>query len=337
MDEILIWGAGAIGGPVGAYLVRAGHKVTSVDLVEDHVAAIRAGRLRIHGPVEDFTVGAPAFTPADLAGRFKLVLLAVKAHHTADAARALAPHLADDGAVVSFQNGLNELVIADIVGRGRTIGAFVNYGADWHGPGDILYGNRGAVVVGELDGARSARIEALHRLLLDFEPDAVLTANIFGYLWGKLGYGALLKASALTNASIADYIAEPRYRALHARMCRELAELARAEGVEPMGFNGYDPAAFLAGDGPAIDRSIAAMVAFNRQTAKTHSGIWRDIAVRKRRTDAAAQLAPALAAAARLGVAVPVVRRLVDLTGDVEEGRRPQGWETADLLLTVSG
>ena len=63
---ILIWGAGAIGGSAGAWLKRAGHDVTFVDVVPEHVAAIRdpSQGLRITGPVEEFGVTAPAFTPA---------------------------------------------------------------------------------------------------------------------------------------------------------------------------------------------------------------------------------------------------------------------------------
>ena len=70
---------------------------------------------------------------------------------------ALVPHLADDGHVVSLQNGLCERAIADIVGRARTIGAFVNFGADWIAPGRILYSNRGAVALGEIDGTITPR------------------------------------------------------------------------------------------------------------------------------------------------------------------------------------
>ena len=94
--------------------------------------------------------------------------------------------------MVSCQNGLNELVSAETVGKARTIGAFVNFGADWEAPGHITFGNRGAVVLGELDG------QATLQLLLDFEPGAVISDNIWGYLWGKPSYGAILKASALT-------------------------------------------------------------------------------------------------------------------------------------------
>ena len=57
----------------------------------------------------------------------------------------------------------------------------------------------------------------------------------------------------------------------------EVMAVAAAEGVTPMSFNGYDPAAFGAnGTAAAIDASFNAMVAFNRRSAKTHSGVWRD-------------------------------------------------------------
>jgi len=325
MDETLIWGAGAIGGTIGAYLVRAGHAVRFVDVAADHVAAIEAQGLHISGPVGDFTVHAPAVTPERLTGTYARVLLAVKAHHTAAAAAALAPHVADDGYVVSCQNGLNELVIAEAVGAARTIGAFVNFGADWEAPGHILFGNRGAVVLGELHGQSTSRIQALHGLLRDFEPDAVITDNIWGYLWGKTGYGAILKASALTNDTIAEFIEKPANRHLILQLVGEMMAVARAEGVTPLGFNGFDPQAFIAGDPAAIDVSIAAMVAFNRASSKARSGIWRDLAVRRRPTDAGAQLSPVLARARAHGIVTPAADAVVAAIATVERGEREIG------------
>ncbi len=208
-ERILIWGAGAIGGSVGAWLKRAGHDITFVDVVAEHVAAIRDDGLRITGPVEEFSVTAPAFTPDELAGTWQRIFLAVKAQHTEAATRALTPHLAQDGFVLSLQNGLNELIIQRIVGRDRTIGAFINFGADWMAPGEIMFGNRGAVVLGELDGAMTPRLAALHAVMRDFEPDAITTPDIWSYLWGKLGYGAMLFAQALGQKGIADCLARP--------------------------------------------------------------------------------------------------------------------------------
>jgi 2-dehydropantoate 2-reductase len=335
-EPVVIWGAGAIGGTIGAYLARAGHDVLFVDVVPEHVAAIAAGRLQIEGPVGSFTTGGRAVTPQGMSGRHKLILLAVKAHHTETATRALAPFLSEDGAVVSCQNGLNELVIAEIVGRQRTIGAFVNFGADYLEPGRILYGTRGAVVVGELDGSRTPRISALHSLLQAFEPDAVLSDNIFGYLWGKAAYGSILKSSALTNDSIADFIADPARKPLILAIVREILHVAAAEKVAPLGFDGFDPVPFAGTDEAAIAETMARMVAHNRRSAKSRSGIWRDLAVRKRQTDVAAQLAPVRAAGRRHGVPTPMADKLVELITAIENGQRPIGSELADELGRVA-
>lgn len=327
--SVLVWGAGAIGGTIGAHLVRQGHAVVFVDRVGEHVERIRDGKLSIDGPVSGFTVGAPAFLPDALEGRYDLILLAVKAQHTEEAARMLAPHLSDAGAVVSCQNGLNEPTIAGIVGRERTIGAFVNFGADWIGPGHITFGGRGAVVVGELDGKRTPRIEAIHRLLQDFESNAVLTDNIYGYLWSKLAYGTILKAQALTDETIADFLADPDMRPLIIGLVREVLAIAVAEGIRPMPFQGFDPAVFMRNDRPAIDAAIAATIAGRRHSAKVRSGIWRDLAVRKRPTEVAYQLAPVIAAGRRHRLPTAALEHLVELISSLERGERGHGRDLA--------
>src|ERR1035437_8189201 len=184
----LIWGAGAIGGTMGAHLARAGRDVTMVDTVEAHVAAIDSAGIRITGPISAFTARVPAFTPATLGGEWDTIVLATKAHHTEAAARVLLPHLSAAGCVISAQNGLNELTIAGIVGPERTVGAFVNFGADYMEPGVIHYGGRGAVVVGEIDGRVPPRAAAIRDAWAQFDDRAIVTPNIWGYLWGKEAY-----------------------------------------------------------------------------------------------------------------------------------------------------
>ena len=243
-DPIVIWGAGAMGGCVGAWLVRAYQNVLLVDADRAHCMAIAEDGLRITGPVADFTVDVGCLLPEQVAPGLKTVLLAVKAHHTEAAMEVITPLLADDGFVVSVQNGLNERVIARYVGEERTVGCFVNFGADVMEPGVIQRGNRGAVVVGELDGALTPRIRDVHKLFCHFEPNAVLTDNIWGYLWGKLAYGALLFATALAEDSIADVLASERHRPTLVELAREVMRVAQARKVRPQGFDGFDPAAF---------------------------------------------------------------------------------------------
>jgi 2-dehydropantoate 2-reductase len=330
---ILIWGAGAIGGTIGAALVRAGEDVLFVERAADHVTAMNAGGLRITGPVEDYRTPVNAVVPEELRGTFGRTLLCVKAHDTAEATRSLKPHLAADGYVASVQNGLNERVIAGIVGADRTIGCFVNFGADYLEPGIVHFGGRGAVVVGELDGSRTARVEELFKLLRLFDPGAVLTDNIWGYLWSKMIYGAQLFATAVTNEAIADLLAEPRYRPLLARLANEVASVGLAEAVRLEAFNGFDPAAFLPGASrEAIERSFDEMVAHNRRSAKTHSGIWRDLAVRKRRTEVDAQLGPVATIGREHGLATPITARLIAMIHEIEEGRRSLATANLDEL-----
>ncbi len=329
----LIWGAGAIGGTMGAHLARAGHDVTMVDTVEAHVAAIAGTGIRITGPISAFTARVPAFTPATLRGEWDTIILATKAHHTETAARALLPHLSATGCVISAQNGLNELIIADIVGPERTVGAFVNFGADYLEPGVILHGSRAAVVVGEIDGRVTPRAMAIRDDWLDFDDRAIVTPNIWGYLWGKEAYGAMLFATALTNESIADALAMPAYHHLYVALAREILAVAKARGVTPESFDGFDPSAYLP-EAPAgaAARSLDDLVAHNRRSAKTHSGIWRDLAVRKRRTEVDAQLGIVVTLGKETGVATPLATRLVELIHDIENGARPQSLATLDAL-----
>ena len=331
---ILVWGAGAIGGTLGAFWARAGRDVLLVDVDTAHVEACRTTGLAVEGPVEPaFAEVVPAVTPDELDGRFGRIVLAVKAHATPAALDALAPHLADDGLVLSAQNGLNERTIAERVGAERTVGAFVNFGADWLAPGRILYGNRGAVVVGELDGRVRARTRELRELLALFEPGAVLTEDVWGYLWGKLGYGAMLFATALTGESMSANFSDPERAPVLIGLAREVGRVAEAEGVTPRGFDGYDAAAFAPGASEAAARAcIDALASFTARTAKTHSGIHRDLAVRKRRTEVDPQVGTVVEIARGHGLEAPLLTRLVELIHDVEDGRRPLAGETFDEL-----
>ncbi len=332
----LIWGAGAIGGTLGAYLARAGHDVTFVDNVDEHVAAIARDGLRITGPIDDFVVRGAAYTPESLGGTWERIVLATKAHHTEGATRALAPHLAPDGCVISAQNGLNELAISEVVGEARTVGSFVNFGADYLEPGVIHFGGRGAVVVGEIDGRLTKRVHDIRDAWAALDARAIATPNIWGYLWGKEAYGAMLFATALTNESIADALALPRFRPLYIALAREILAVAAARGVTPEAFDGFDPKAYLpSAPAGSAERSLDALVTHNRKSAKTHSGIWRDLAVRKRATEVDAQLGIVVTLGAQAGLTTPLTSRLVALIHDIESGRRPQDLTTLDELAIL--
>jgi 2-dehydropantoate 2-reductase len=333
-DPIVFWGGGAIGGTIAAYLARAGVPVLLVDVVRQHVEACRNDGLRIEGKIENFTQRLPAATPDEVKGRYSRIVLAVKAQVTEPAMQALLPHLRDDGFVLSAQNGLNEAVIARIAGAQRTMGCFVNFGADWLGPGRVLYGGRGEVFVGEIDGEIRDRTREMHALLKHFEPEAILTDNIWGVLWAKLAFASMLFASSLNNDGMTGNFADPAREIVFVRLGNEVLAVARACGITPLAYASFNPADFDLGAAPgAARRSLDALAERRRNAGKTHSGFWRDLAVRKRRTEIDPLLGEVLNRGRKSAIATPALELLISLVHDIENGRRELSMDTFNVLL----
>ena len=205
---ITVIGAGAIGGTVGAGLGAAGYDVTLVDVDRDHLRAIAERGLRITGIRGDRAFPLRAIHADELRGPLGPTFLCVKGHFTEGAMRRYGPLLAPDGFVVSLQNGLNEEIIAREVGAARTVGAFVHFGADLLEPGIIRLGAEQTIYIGELDGRITPRAEAV-RAALDHVMPARVTANIRGFLWGKLVYGALAFAVSCVDAPVPAILDDP--------------------------------------------------------------------------------------------------------------------------------
>ncbi|HEY3954953.1 MAG TPA: 2-dehydropantoate 2-reductase N-terminal domain-containing protein [Streptosporangiaceae bacterium] len=307
--QLTIIGAGAIGGTIGAHLARDGHEVLLCDADREHVEAINRDGLSIEGPVENFTVPVPAVTPEGLPGVLGRVAVAVKSHHTEQAAGLLRGRLAADGYVVSFQNGLTAEAITAVTGPGRLIASFVNFGADVLAPGRIMQGNVGTFRIGEpAGGAITPRVAELAAAL----PYAQATGNIMGYLWGKEAYGAMLFAGAVSPLSIAESLEDPRWRPLMLAVAREV--LAQSP-VTPEGFDGFEP--------DDLEGSLDRLAAFNRGSAKSHSGVYRDLVVRKRKTEVDTQIG---------GLRGPLTCCVTALIHAIERGERQVDVANLELL-----
>ena len=330
--DITIVGAGAIGGTMGAYMARAGEPVRLVDRDLDHVEMMKRRGLTIRGFDETFTVPVQALAPHELEGRLDTVFLAVKAQHTEEAVRMLLPHLSPESAIVSLQNGLCERVIAELAGADRTVGCFVNFSADYLEPGTIAYGGAGSVYLGELDGRDSERVRRLQRAMSHWGRVQV-TDNIWGYLWGKMGYANMLFATALADETMADVI--DRYRPLMIELASEVYEVAALEGVRPEPFDNVEPSLYYPvenRDPSAIDRSLDDLVTRRRHDLKAKSGIWRDLAVRHRKTEVDQQIGLVAKVGRGHGLEMPLTTKLVEMIHDLEDGRRQMSWANVEEL-----
>jgi 2-dehydropantoate 2-reductase len=335
--QVTIVGSGAIGGSVGAFLARAGHEVTMVDVDPAHVKAMQERGLTLKGKA-DFTVPVRACLPQELTGPLGIVFLSVKAMHTESAMAAIAPLLAEDGYVLSLQNGLEEPKIAAKVGKERTIGAFINFTADYHGPGEIMYGGPAAFVIGELDGSTTPRLQELASVLAVIQP-IKLSDNVQGYLWGKLSLASPLFATACVDADVADMLANPRYQELFANCSAEVIAVAEAAGVRCVGFDGYDPSVMRLVTPRNLDGIRTSWLKYKEYwdaSLKKRTGIWRDLAVRKRKTEVEWQMTPVIDAGAALGHKLPLNRAVRQMIREIENGTRQMDWSNLEELLKVT-
>ena len=338
--RVTVVGAGAIGGTTGVMLHRAGHDVTLVDRAVEHVKSINEHGYRISGYV-DVVERVPAIVPEDLPahvaerGQLGMVVLAVKAMDTESATEMIAPFLAPDGFIVSYQNGLNEERIAAIVGKERTIGAFIHFGGDLVEPGHVVVVNSIPTYLSELNGEVTPRIKQVAEVLSAVTPIEI-TDNLQGYLWGKLCYAAFGFAVSVVDAPVDEIVEADRgLRTALRGVVAEVVDVARAQGIELENIHGFDPYMFDRENPDRLtqtDQFFDEWAARGKTSIKRHMGIHRDIKVRKRRTEVDFQVGPVVERGHELGVPTPLCDRLIEIVHDVESGARAQDWSTLQEL-----
>jgi 2-dehydropantoate 2-reductase len=232
--KIGVVGAGGVGGYYGARLASAGAEVGLIAR-GDHLAAIRERGLQVRADDGDFTVRlAASDDPAEI-GPCDTVLFGVNSYDTDRAAALLGPLLSPETGVLSLQNGVdNEERIASRTGPEHVLGGVSFILAHIAEPGVVeQIGSVRRVIFGELDGARSERVT---RLLAEFqkaEIDTELADDIRVVLWDKFAYlCALAGLTAATRLPIDKLLAVPETRNLFRDVVREVALVARAEGIE---------------------------------------------------------------------------------------------------------
>lgn len=252
--KIAIVGAGAIGGYLGAKLSNAGEEVTFIARNQNLAAIQSQGfRLILEDGSEEHASGVRAVQKMADAGPQDAVLLTVKAHQVGDLLPDLQELLGPNTLVVTMINGIPwwyfhqlggehegrglESVdpggrIAAAISSERIIGSVVYPAAELVSPGvvRVIEGNR--FTLGELDGSRSERIEALSQAMMRAGFKAPVSRDIRGEIWLKLwGNLSFNPISALTHATLEDICTFAPSRALAANMMREAQTVAEKLGV----------------------------------------------------------------------------------------------------------
>lgn len=269
--NIAIVGAGALGGHVGAYLTRAGERVTLIDPWPDHVEKMRRDGLTLRGQTapENFTVPVKAIHLTELQETIKhepfdMAFVAMKSFDTLWATEMIRPYLAPEGFVASLQNSINEERIASVVGWGRTVGVIAaTIAVELVSPGLIrrnvaLGGDKRLIFhVGEPHGSITPRVEKIAHMLKCVDSSKT-TENLWGERWSKLAVNAMRNpVSAATGRGGNANDNDPITRLLAIRLAAEACKVGQAHGYRIEKVYGIAPEQLLA----AVDGDKSAMAA----------------------------------------------------------------------------
>ena len=237
-----VLGSGAMGCLYGGMLAEAGCDVVLIDVWKQHIDAINASGLKIEGLSGDRTVKSirGVTDPAE-AGVADLVIVFVKATMTEQAMRDAISLVGKDTTVLTLQNGLGNVEkLCSVLDASHVIAGTTGHGSTLVGPGHIRHAGMGDTVIGELDGRRSERIEALAGLFGKAKLSTHISENVMGLIWTKLivniGINALTALTGLKNGRLVDF---PETEELMTMAIGEACAVAKAKGIR---FEVDDPA-----------------------------------------------------------------------------------------------
>lgn len=168
--RVAIMGSGSLGTIIGAMITAGGQQVDLIDINKEHVDALNQSGAKITGFI-NLQVPVKALLPEELTGEYDLVFLLTKQVYNQATLDEILPHLHSDSIVCTLQNGVPEDCVASYIGRERTNGGVVGFGATWLGPGvselatqeDTLKSY--AFDIGELDGSITPRLQEVKKVL----------------------------------------------------------------------------------------------------------------------------------------------------------------------------
>lgn len=242
-----IYGAGSLGTVLGAYMEKKKCPVDLINRNRAHVDALRKNGARITGTVE-FTQAVTAFTPEEMSGVYDIVFLLTKQLQNAAVVTFLKDFLADDGVIVTLQNGLPEQGIADIVGAERVLGCTVAWGATMLSPGVCeLTSSPDSLTfsLGWISEQPNRHWEEVKAMLELMGPVTVET-NFIGTRWSKLLINSAFSGiSTVLGCTFGEAAAGWASRKAVLSLIKECIDVCRVAGIKIEPVQGKDAVKLL--------------------------------------------------------------------------------------------
>ena len=297
-----IVGAGSIGSLLAALLCKSKEEVWLLAKTEEEAKKINADGISVEGVSGNWQARVKAASDPKDVQECGLVVVCVKAYDTKSAARAARQMVAEEGVVLTLQNGMGNIeLLQDVVGQEKVIGGITNMGAVLLGAGKVRHAGKGDVVIGRLDGKVPVAMRAIRERFTRAGIETKVSKEIRGALWAKLlinaGINPLTAVTRLNNGSLVEI---KEVRELMRQAVSEGARVAKRKRIK------------LAYEDP-----LAKVEAVCEATASNISSMLQDV-LAKRRTEVEYINGFIVRQGQELGIPVPVNVVLLNLVKTIE-------------------
>jgi len=236
MLRIAIFGAGAMGTVLGAYLVQAGKQIDLISRNVSHILGMKEHGAHITGTVQ-MNQQVSAMLPSEMTGKYDIIFLMTKQLDNHQIVSDLVPFLEDDGVICTMQNGLPELSVSEVIGESRTIGCAMSWGATLIGGGvceltstpDRATLSFSLGTYGSSDTPHFREIKAL----LELMGDVHVETNFIGARWAKLLVNSAFSGlSTITGANFGEIASHPGSRRIGQAIIKECIDVAHKAGIQ---------------------------------------------------------------------------------------------------------
>lgn len=342
--KIAVYGAGAMGTTLGAFLTLGGLKnVHLITRNKAHVNGLNEKGAQIVCEAEnnEITVKVTALLPEQMTEKYDVVFLMTKQKSNAEILQFLLPKLADNAIVCTTQNGLPEPLIANTIGKERTYGGVASFGATFIGEGKVSLTSKISGMGMQVSGYENDNAGlALLQEILSFagkalgNPDFVKTTdNLSGARWSKLAINSAFSGlSVVTGCTFGEIAKRKKSRKIALGILQECMAVANAKGVTLEKMQGHDLQKMLGGKG-FFKRKLALFLLpiAMKKHKKLLSGMLKDVQNGKK-CEIDFINGAVVNAGKEIGVNTPLCERVVEIAHGIENGLYEITYENVDFF-----
>jgi 2-dehydropantoate 2-reductase len=331
-----IYGAGAMGTILGAYITRKGYEIDLITRNKEHVEGLKKNGAKIIGKT-NFIQPVVALLPEEMTEKYDLIFLITKQLENHKVVKSLLPNLTEKGMICTMQNGLPELSVSEVIGKDRTFGCAMSWGATMIGNGvaELTSEDNPETLTFSIGkyGDNNQEVFDYAVELLEQMGTVIIEENFIGARWVKLLVNSAFSGpSTCFNANFGEVAKNKKSRLIVQKVIKECIEVAKAANIKIEPIQGKDVVKLLDYKS-TFKRKISYMLIplAIKKHALIKSSMLNDLA-RGRKCEINAINGVVCKYGDQVNIDTPLNDRIVEIVKGIEEGKYKSTWDNLSLF-----